>query len=547
MTTPLGHLEYRRLRAPRADREMLADPPLDEVAGVLAANVAGRALQAEYDVQGRTLAELSRAARRDLIAEARRWTSAYRDMQDGPADPSAPIFLAGHQPQLFHPGVWLKSFALGSLAERHGATAVNLLVDNDTVKSTTLRVPGGSVARPRWAEIPMDAAAPVMPYEERRVVDRALFTGFGGRVADRIAPLVPDPLVRDFWPLVVGRMQQTGLLGASLAQARHVLEGRWGLRTLEVPLSRVCRSEAFGWLVAHLLAQLPRLREVYNEVVRQYRHAHGIRSAAHPVPDLAAEDRWLEAPFWIWTSADPRRRRLFVRHGQDELVLSDRHALELRLPLGPDADAQAAVRRLDEIARAGVKIRPRALITTLWARLALGDLFVHGIGGAKYDQVTDALVEGFFGLKPPGFLVLSATLHLPIERRRASVEDARAIRQQLRKLTWHPEKYVDADRFAAHGACACGSPAHLIAEKARWIATPQTPESARQRCRAIRRINTALQPCVADRRRRLLRRQAETLRALRAEEVLSWREYGFCLYPEETLRNFLVGLLPKSG
>ena len=159
----LRHLEYSRLRAPRADREMLADPPLDQVADVLAVNLSGRDRLAEYDVQGRTLAELSRAARRELIAEARRWTATYRDVEEGPADAGAPVFLAGHQPQLFHPGVWLKNFALGRLAERHGATAVNLLVDNDTVKSTTLRVPGGSVARPRWAEIPMDAATAVVP------------------------------------------------------------------------------------------------------------------------------------------------------------------------------------------------------------------------------------------------------------------------------------------------------------------------------------------------------------------------------------------------
>jgi len=543
----LRHLEYSRLRAPRADREMLADPPLDQVADVLAVNLSGRDRLAEYDVQGRTLAELSRAARRELIAEARRWTATYRDVEEGPADAGAPVFLAGHQPQLFHPGVWLKNFALGRLAERHGATAVNLLVDNDTVKSTTLRVPGGSVARPRWAEIPMDAATAVVPYEERRVADRALLAGFGGRVADRIAPLVPDPLVRDFWPLVVGRAQQTGLLGASLAQARHLLEGRWGLRTLEVPVSRVCRSEAFGWFVAHLLAQLPRWREVFNDVVRQYRHAHGIRSAAHPFPDLAAEDRWLEAPFWIWTQTDPRRRGLYVRHGHDGLLLSDRHTLELRLPLGPDADAQDAVGRLDEIARTGVKIRPRALITTLWARLALGDLFLHGIGGAKYDQVTDALIEGFFGLEPPGFLVLSATLHLPIQRRRASAEDARAIRRQLRELSWHPEKYIPAGRLAARGECECGNPAGLIEEKARWIAATNTRDGARRRWQAIRRINAALQPYVADRRRGLLERQAETDLALRAEGVLSWREYAFCLYPAETLHDFLASLLPKTG
>ena len=60
-------------------------------------------------------------------------------------------------------------------------------------------------------------------------------------------------------------------------------------------------------------------------------------------------------------------------------------------------------------ARQGVKIRSRALVTTLWARLALSDLFLHGIGGAKYDQVTDRLIESFFDLAPPAIMVLSAT------------------------------------------------------------------------------------------------------------------------------------------
>ena len=67
-----------------------------------------------------------------------------------------------------------------------------------------------------------------------------------------------------------------------------------------------------------------------------------------------------------------------------------------------------------ELAGRGIRLRTRALITTLFARLFLGDLFLHGIGGAKYDQVTDLLVERFFGVKPPGYMTLTATLRLPI-------------------------------------------------------------------------------------------------------------------------------------
>ena len=125
-----------------------------------------------------------------------------------------------------------------------------------------------------------------------------------------------------------------------------------------------------------------------------------------------------------------RRRRLFARAcpPDENRCISDRQSWEARLPLSAEGDAAGAVERLMELQRGGVRIRPRALVTTLWARLALGDLFIHGIGGAKYDCVTDRLIERFFGLAPPRFLVVSATLHLPIEHRRATAEEVRAIR-----------------------------------------------------------------------------------------------------------------------
>ncbi len=184
-------------------------------------------------------------------------------------------------------------------------------------------------------------------------------------------------------------------------------------------------------------------------------------------------------------------------------------------------------------------------MTTLWARLLLGDLFVHGIGGAKYDQVTDVLIERFFGLSPPGFMVLSATLLLPVDRPQVTPERSRHIRQQLRELEYHPEQYIDGScrsRFAP-----ADGPSGLIAAKNRWVRTPQTPQNARARCRGIRQINEALQPWVAARRERLQRELAETLGALRTKQILGWREYGFCLYPESTLRRFLARLLPKNA
>ncbi len=84
------------------------------------------------------------------------------------------------------------------------------------------------------------------------------------------------------------------------------------------------------------------------------------------------------------------------RWQDDELLLSDLDQLQVRLPLAPDQPLDAALAAWEDFARRGIKLRTKALITTLVARVLLGDLFMHGIGGAKYDAVTDLICEAFF-------------------------------------------------------------------------------------------------------------------------------------------------------
>ncbi len=533
-----------QLRAPSEDGAAVIAPPPGALDRVLAENGAIRE-RWRYDVQGRSLAELAREARAELLDAAHAYTRQYRDAPVPSDAATAEIFLAGHQPELFHPGVWLKNFALGTLARSWGAVAVNLLIDNDTVKGTSLKVPTGDAEAPRLVSVPFDRAGAPVPYEERPIADAELFHSFGSRAADAVRSLVPDPMVARFWPLVCRRASALGNLGLSLAQARHIQEGRWGLETLEVPQSRVCAARSFRWFAVHLLAQLPRFRREYNEAVAHYRRRHGVRSAAHPFPELAKKDGWLEAPFWVWTTANPRRRPLFAAHRQGGVVISDGESVEVELPVTPDGDAAAAVERLGALESSGVRIRSRALTTTLWGRLALSDLFVHGIGGAKYDEVTDRLFERFLGLAAPRLMVVSGTLLLPVRAPDASPDEQRELKQRLWQLRHHPECFLQEPTRDEPGAC--GEAERWIAEKRRWIETPQTPENARRRCRAIREINQALQPCVSGQRVRAAERLHALDRASEAARVLRWREYSFCLHPEDSLRHFLDRALAQPG
>lgn len=531
---------HPRVRAPREHGGTLIEPPLSAVGSLIASNRRERD-GVQCHVLGRPLADLARQARNELLEAARQATSQYRDVPALPAD--GPILLAGHQPQLFHAGVWFKNFVLGGLASAHGGVGINLVIDSDTLRSPAIRVPGGTIEQPTAQAIAFDAPGPQIPFEERAILDRSLFGSFGDRAAREIAPLVADPLLRQYWPLVIERSRATGNLGASVAQARHVLEGAWGLATLELPQSRICTLPSFYWFAAHLLAELPRLHEVYNRSLVEFRRAHGVRSKNHPAPELDADGDWLEAPFWMWSEADPRRRRVFVRRQADRLLLADRAGTELELPCSPSSDGSQAVQVLSELAGRRIKLRTRALITTLWARLALSDLFLHGIGGAKYDQLTDLILERFFGVPAPTYLTVTATLRLTAPSpSQWDVADVHNVDHQLRDLAYHPERWLDRHPGEVPPE-ERNQAGQLRQSKAHWIATPQTRENARQRCREIHAANNALASWTQRLHAQLVSHRETALNRERAAAILSSREFAFCLFAPETLRNFLLEFL----
>ena len=160
-----------RLNAPRESGAKLIEPPLLLVGDLAAANKQ-TITAADYDVQGRGLAALAVEAHEQLLSEALRYTRGYRDV-NVPASPDS-IFLAGHQPEMFHPGVWFKNFVLARLACEHRSVAINLQIDSDAMKTASIRVPGGSIGEPRLDSVSFDrAAAPDTPFEQAEIVDRA--------------------------------------------------------------------------------------------------------------------------------------------------------------------------------------------------------------------------------------------------------------------------------------------------------------------------------------------------------------------------------------
>ena len=530
-----GELIYRQFRAPQEHGGYLIDPSTEEIDAALGQNIERRGA---YDtlVVDRDLAELAGEARRDLLDMAFDYTRAYRDV--AVPDPEAPLLLAGHQGELYHPGVWFKNFLLDSLARHHGATALSLIMDSDLLRSTSVSVPSGPVENPTISAIPYDRPTIEVPGEERRLVDRSLWESFGKRAARQVESLVPNPLVTRIWPIAVeGNMEELSI-GEAIARARHRIEGEWGMNSLEIPLSRIVDTRPFRWFTLHFLDRLSSIHGIYNRSLHEYRALHRIRNQAHPAPDLTIDNDWLEAPFWVWTQDDLRRRRLFARHGSKGIEITDRAGFAQILP-SIDRNSEAAVEKMTQWATQGVKIRPRALTATLYARLFLSDLFIHGIGGAKYDQITDLLIERIFGVEPPSYVVASATMHLSIPRSRVESGDLTEIRQALRSLRFHPEKHLE--RVENLGDAEMTSRiASLVSTKSRWIQTKLPRGERRQRHREIEAVNLRFQPFLAAEREALLEGERKISGELHREKILGSREFSFVLFSEGELRRCLL-------
>jgi hypothetical protein len=529
----------RRLRAPAIDGGVLFEPPASAVAGALAAN---KSLLAEwdYDFQGRSARRLRSAARQEVITAAQRFLARNGLVAPDLPRPAVgespcPLIVTGHQPELFHPGVWIKNFATFALAQKTGGIGLNLIVDNDIPKSTSVAVPFSQEGKAGLHRVEFDRWGGDAPFEDSPVLDEAKFSAFGDQVRSLLGRSADHPLIDEFWPRVLNRRREAATHGMRFSLARREIEATWGVTNLEIPLSEVCQSDGFLWFVSHILAHLPRYLDVHNRALAEYRLAHGIRSRNHPVADLAAQGEWLEAPFWVWRAAQPRRRALLVRQrARDmDLRIAGEDTTLLELPLSPECEACCAVERLRSLTTQGVRLRTRALTTTFFSRFILGDLFIHGIGGAKYDELGDEITRRFLGIEPPSFLTVSMTLWLGSPMYADTPGDLARISRNLRDLQFNPERHLSEPLSAEMR--------NLIRVKRELIAAPVTTRRERKaRRNAIRRCNEAMQTWVRAAVTALRAVRTETSEHLRSNRIARNREISFVLHSGERVRQRML-------
>jgi hypothetical protein len=251
------------------------------------------------------------------------------------------------------------------------------------------------------------------------------------------------------------------------------------------------------------------------------------------VPPLLISSDAVEVPFWLVRRDEPRRR-LFVTPRDGSLELRTDNAEVGRLQL----DDLAASRRHAEawpIEHAGWQLRPRALTLSCFARFLLADLFIHGIGGAKYDEMMEEFAEAFFGVAPAPLGCVSATLHLPLPHSRLRWADILAARRDSRDLRHNPQRHV------------AGLPAPLLTERTELVRrsqelaahAPRDHESRRLVFRALRRLNEQMLEADPWRAAKYDERVQTLEDRWQLDRVALDREYFYALHRQEALAELV--------
>ena len=542
---------FRQYRVSKTPDTALIDPEFGELTSALAAprDFSSIVSGSRLEFCGKALQDARNQARAEVVELAQKHTRQYADLSDCTAQESSqqPIILSGHQPELFHAGVWFKNFLISSMAKETGAVAINFLVDNDLCRDTAVRVPTTEAGKIITEQVRYDSWRDAIPWELRSIQDRSIFEQFPDAVQKSMAGVGGfRPLVHDLWPAAQESLSRTGKIGWALAEARHRLELEEGLCTLEVPLSQLVSTRAFARFSIQLMSELPRFQQIYNEERDVYRKAHKIRNEAHPVPKLEQRDGWIEGPWWVYRPESPTRQKLWVRMHDDQLILSDRAGWQEVIEGRLDCD-NAASQWLDILAE-GVRLRPRALLTTMYLRMFVGDLFVHGIGGGKYDQLTDNILSQYFGIEPPVLGVATATMHLPLESASfagTATETEELIRLKRDEL-WRGK--FNADQSSVQGLSERDETelAELNARKAELLSNIPERGDKWEWHQQMKKLSLRMRELTSSHSETLKQEIDDLGIQLKQQQLLESREYSFCLFPREQIFSTLKKLARPS-
>lgn len=432
--------------------------------------------------------------------------------------PSGSLVYSGHQATFWHPGILAKRFAASAVAAKLGqdAHAVWLVVDQDATDATRLDLPCTTPDGVRSSLVhvltPRDGMSGKMEIAGRTgtitlltpALARPALTPPNPESLSAISSLAPSTRASlDAFSRAIAAASSATSQAVQVSDAIDALLESVAAPAHRILASDLSRTTLFRELCRRMLADPAACTRAYNQAVAEHPDA-GLR----PLECAAAR---IELPLWklgATKRGTPRER-----------VLASELAPLLEVP----ASSLIPV------------LLPRALLMTAMVRLASACIFIHGLGGEKYDPATERWLALWLTdlpkLRLAPAVIATASLYLKQEGTPpAATQRARNIDiQKLRRVRYDPHMSHDAALEQAKQAALAEIESHPRRSPQRRAAyirltqiieqhrTAHAADVARAEASLIEIISRAADPHIID-----------TDPALR-------RDWPFFLYPDEDL------------
>jgi hypothetical protein len=328
----------------------------------------------------------------------------------------AGLLMAGHQPVIYHSGLQYKAEMLSRLSRDTGVLAINIVIDTDEGAGGKVLHPiveNGTLVTRSASLTDVDGL-----FMSQRIADESAVVGTLDAVAEGLLSLGLHGSMERMTE-VAGLYR--ALAGVPVAIANSIV--RWHFvepSYLEVPFSQILALPEVRVLLEQWCHDGGRLTTTYNSVLDAHRAERKIKNPANPFPNMKVVGDEVELPMWSIDPAAAKRALIVKKLGTTELLSS--------VPF-----------------KSGL-LAPRGSITTMLLRGYCSDIFIHGLGGAKYDPFVDALAKEYLGVVLPSFVVASKTRYF-FEPEVARYEEALALKDQYKEIVSHTDRFFNRGIF----------------------------------------------------------------------------------------------------
>ncbi len=400
-------MTYNKLIIPEKNGELLCIPSLNLIPQLIKSNKE-RFKAYNFTIGYKGFHEFRKRLREKVILLSEKFT-ANLGIKSHIYNNSDTIVQTGHQPLFYHPGIIIKNLILNKIGMMEGINAINLIVDTDNFKEIAVNTPSYRDGIKIEKEILLSNQHSI-PYEFSTPPSQEEFNLFIESIENHLS----HPEFKNIYDNFNGYINKIrdvrknfNTISEFMTAIRRVYEEEVESEYLEIPLSYICDTDEFLLFFLSIAMESEKFTSIYNCHLGRYRKEHKLRYPVNPFPNLSIEDEKIELPFWHFY--ENKRGRVFAKTKDDTVIVSFEGEDSIEF------NKKELYNGIDLIKKNNRKIRPKAMILTLFNRMFASDAFIHGVGGAKYDRITDEIIRDFYKVEPPEFITTSLTLYPNVE------------------------------------------------------------------------------------------------------------------------------------